>query len=105
MHKIFFSLLLILLITTTAIAAGIRPVGGFATSNVCSSMSSSSPNILINDGFSSNLLFQGVNGVVSNGALANYGGPVTGSTLTQSAILGNVSGVNGTGSFSLSIPP
>jgi len=47
MHKIFFSLLLILLITTTAIAAGIRPIGGFATSNVCSSMSSSSPNILI----------------------------------------------------------
>jgi len=47
MYKIFFSLLLILLITTTAIAAGIRPIGGFATSNVCSSMSSSSPNILI----------------------------------------------------------
>ena len=34
MHKIFFSLLLILLITTTAIAAGIRPIGGFATSSV-----------------------------------------------------------------------
>jgi hypothetical protein len=70
-------------------------------------MSSSSPNILINDGFSSSLLFQGVNSVVSNGALWQFGvpGPVTGSTLTQSAILGNVSGINGTGSFSLVSSP
>jgi hypothetical protein len=107
MNKILFSLLLISLITATAVAAEIKPVGGFATSNVCSSMSSSSPNILINDDFSSSLLFQGVNGVLSNGALWQFGvpGPVTGSTLTQSAVIGNVSGVNGTGSLSLFSSP
>jgi hypothetical protein len=47
MNKLFFNLLLVLLITATAVAAEIKPVGGFATSNVCSSVSSSSPNILI----------------------------------------------------------
>ena len=54
MNKIFFSLLLVLLITATAVAAEIRPIGGFATNNVCSSMSSSSPNILINGDHSDN---------------------------------------------------
>jgi len=69
-------------------------------STITESASNSITNTIIS-GILSSLSFSGTNGVVSNGAVAKYGGPVTGSTLTQSAILGTVSGINGTGSLSL----